>query len=314
MKTLYSYRLGSHERGLIFFLATMLMTVSGTLLAFAMDLGHARNEQQKIQIAADAASLAGVRVLGEGTTYATVLSSIVATASSNGVTTAEATTSEPRCGMWSNNTFSPQTTQLCDETSTAVEVTINRAISTTFGRIFNTPSINLSARAVSYKPVEPPGHCIRPFGIEQSSLSPSLQAGDTITVNGTQSAGNWGKIDLDGNSSSGTVYTNLMLTNLCDDSITAGATVSVGTGNAAISQVFQTLLSDTTPPLGAQNMVIAVTTDFPNGNGAVQLLKFMKVDLISQGGSGSKWRASFRVLDSDANPENPTPQPRKLVE
>ena len=304
---------GEGERGLVFFLATLLLAVSSTLIAYTINLGFAHQERQKIQAAADAASLAGVNALGEGTSYATVLSTILSTTAANGVTDSEALITQPECGSWSAS-FSPQSAQSCDETSNAVEVTIHRSVPTLLGKLFNTPAFNLSARAVSYKPIEPPGHCIRPFGIEQSSLPANITSGATVTVNGTQSAGNWGKIDLDGNSSSGTVYTDLMTTNLCDNAIFAGSTVSVGTGNAAISQVFQTLLADTTPPLAGRNMVVAVTTDFPNGNGTIQILKFILVDLVSQSGSGSKWSATFAVKDSDANPQNPTLQPRALVE
>ncbi len=131
---------------------------------------------------------------------------------------------------------------------------------------------------------------------------------------GTQNSGNWGKIDLDGNSSSGTVYTSLMLNNLCDDSFAPGNWVSAGTGNAQISQVFQSLLSDTSPPLAWSNLVFAVTSDFPQGNGLVQIRRFMRVDVLSQRGNGQGWSLTMRVVQLDAQPDSRTPGRRQLVE
>jgi hypothetical protein len=176
------------------------------------------------------------------------------------------------------------------------------------------PSI-LVTRALGYKPLYRPGNCIRPFGIESSYFSRlNVTVGDTFTINGSQGAGNWGKLDLYGNASSGTAFTEAMLNNICDDSISAGSQVSVGTGNASISQVFSTLLADTTLPLASQRMIFAVTSDFPKGNGYVELLRFIRVDLLSQSNHGHNWQATLRVVDLDAEPESMKPPDRDLME
>ena len=135
----------------------------------------------------------------------------------------------------------------------------------------------------------------------------------TFSVSGTQGSGNWAKIDLEGNASSGEEYTKMMLSNLCDKAIAPGSYVSSGTGNAQIDQVFQALLDDTSPPRAAENMVLAVTSDFGKGNSQVQIQRFIKVDLLSQAGSGSGWRATFRIVDWDTEPEPPVPPTRRLM-
>jgi hypothetical protein len=104
-----------------------------------------------------------------------------------------------------------------------------------------------------------------------------------------------------------------MLTNLCDEEIAPGKYVSTGTGNARIEEVFQALLEDMSPPFAASNMVLAVTSEFGNGNSQVQIQRFIKVDLLSQEGAGSNWQASFRIVEWDAQPDLPTQPSRRLM-
>jgi len=303
------------QAGFVVFLFLILAMVLLTSLALGVDIGKAYDNQRQIQIAADAASLAALTALGSETSYSRVVAMILTIAAANGVDSDEVLGSPPRCGRWDNVSFAPEQDGVCRGDSTAIEVTVRRAVPTNFGRLANKPEFNLTARSVGYLPAPTSGNCIRPFGIEQSFLSSlDLQDGGTFSLSGTQESGNWGKIDLNGNSSSGEEYTNLMLHNLCDEQIAAGNSVSSGTGNAAIEQVFETILSDTTTPLASQNMVFAVTTDFGVGNSLVQLLRFIRVDLLSQGGNGQKWRATFKIVELDTQPD-PLDQPaRQLVQ
>jgi len=287
---------------LFLFLAVVLLTSVG----LAVDLSRAALEQERIQIAADAASLAAVTALSSHTDYSRVSDIATSIASANSVSSDEVNATPPRCGTWAHGAFTPQSNSMCDGTSTAVEVTIRRSLPLSFGRIISNKDFHLMARSVSHKTPSVSGQCIRPFGIEQSYLSlrqPSV--GSALVVQGDQNSGNWGKLDLYGNSSSGQAYTGYMLNNLCDDSIAIGRAVSVGTGNADIRQVFTTILNDSGPPYAAENMVLAVTSDFGKGNGTVNILSFVRADLLSQEGSGSKWRAIFRIVDLAAQPDPP---------
>jgi len=303
------------ERGFAILLVSMFLVVLLAFLAFSMDLARVYDERQQIQIAADAASLAAVNVLGAGVDYASVLATITSIAQANSVLGEEVAEVKPRCGTWSDGQFHPQQEGVCDGDTTAVNVTIRRKVPTSFSGLSRLSGSTVVASAVSYKPLSIPGNCIRPFGVEASFLAElNVQPGGTFTLNGTQESGNWGKIDLDGNSSSGQQYTSLMLNNLCDEAIVEGNDVSVGTGNAQIRQVFDTLLMDSTPPYAHQGMVFAVTTDFPAGNGIVKLLKFIRVDLVSQRSNGQGWQGTFRVVDLDAEPESKDPPKRLLME
>ncbi len=305
----------NRERGITIVLFSMFLFVLCSFLAFGLELGRSYTEEHKAQIIGDAAALAGLNALVAGTTYADVVSAIVANGSRNGASSSELLQTPPRCGTWLNNAFVPQASGVCDGSSTAIEVTLRRSLPASLTSIFGQSSPLVTTRSVGYKPLYRPGNCIRPFGIEDSFFKRNaISTGSTFTVSGSQSSGNWGKIDINGNASSGTAYTEAMLSNICDDQIRAGNHVSAGTGNAQISQVFSTILSDTTIPLASQRMIFAVTTDFPNGNGCVQLLKFIRVDLLSQSGTGQNWQATLRAVDLNAEPESMTAADRDLME
>jgi hypothetical protein len=326
------------ERGVVAVLVSLFIVVLVASVGFAVDIGRAHDEKQKIQIAADAASLAAVGTLGARASLATVTSQVEAIANSNDVASDEVFAFPPRCGTWTNGSFVPDAQNRCDSQTTAVEVTVRRSVPIQFARMISSDDIHIEARSVSFIPPAEIGNCIRPFGVEGSlldSLRPSV--GDTFDIGGTQRQGNWGKIDIDGNSSAGPVFTDLMMRNVCDDSIARGNFVSAGTGNADIGAVFDTLLgdederadvcrergvsgsdgeedSDDDADSQAKGMVLAVTSDFGQGNCSVQIKRFIKVDLLSHCGRGRNWKATFRVVDLDAEPEAPVTVTRQMVQ
>lgn len=303
------------EGGFVAVLVSLFLAVLVTSVGFAVDLGRAQDEKQQIQIAADAASFAAVATLGPHTNLATVTSRVESIASANGVSLDEVRKVPPRCGRWIDGAFIPDPEGVCDSRTTAVEVTVSRAVPVSFAKMSHRQDIVLQARSVSHIPPAIAGNCIRPFGVEASLLNSMCPGGGgTFTVAGTQESGNWGKIDLDGNSSSGQVFTSLMMNNLCDERIDRGRLVTTGTGNAQIWQVFDTLLADQTPPIASRGMILAVTSDFGRGNNTIQIQKFIKVDLLSQRGTGSNWRATFRIVDADAEPEHPAGSTRQIVQ
>jgi Flp pilus assembly protein TadG len=303
------------ESGFVIILFFLVTAVLMTFLAFAIDMGKAYDQQRQIQISADAASLAAISTLGSSASYTTMLSTVGTIALANGITMEELMEQPPRCGTWNNGSFVPQSGRICNKTSTAVEVTIKRSVPTHFARMTDKSEFNLTARSVGYMPPPAGGSCIRPFGIEESYLSSlDISDGDTFSVSGNQGSGTWGKVDIAGNASSGEEFTSLMLTNMCDEQIVAGNFISVGTGDAAINQVFESLLSDSTAPYSWQNMVFAVTSDFGNGNGTVQIRRFIRVDLLSQQGQGRGWAATFRIVELDSQPDPPIKPTRQLMQ
>jgi Flp pilus assembly protein TadG len=302
------------DSGFVLFMFMVITAVLLTSVAFTVDMGRAYDEQRQLQIVADSAALAAVSALGSGTSYTRILSIVAAIAEANGATIDEIMENEPLCGTWEEGEFIQSNGRSCPSSANAVEVNIKRTVPTRFAQLMNQHSMTLRASAVAYLPPPEGGNCIRPFGIEESHLETlNVSEGDTFSVSGSQGMGNWGKIDLGGNASSGKEYTQLMLTKLCNEAIAPGNFVSSGTGNAQINQVFQALLEDTTPPLAASNMVFAVTSDFGSGNSQVQIQRFVKVNLLSQEGSGSKWRANFQVVEWDTQPDPPVSPSRRLM-
>jgi hypothetical protein len=300
--------------GFVAFIFMLTLSVLLTSMVFAVDIGRAHDQRRQLQNVVDAAALAAVGALGPDTDYTKMVSVITEIARANGATVEEILAIEPRCGMWDEGTFIAGGVHSCSSSMNAVEVSVNRSFPTTFARLLNQESFQFRTSAVAYKPAPSGGNCIRPFGIEQSTLD-NVQGvtGEAFSVGGTQEVGNWGKLDIIGNSSSGVEYTRLMMTNLCDEAIATGGYVSSGTGSAQIDQVFQSLLQDTAPPFAWRNMVLAVTSDAKRGNSTVQILRFVKVDLLGHSGSGPRWRADFRVVEWDAQPDPPTQVTRRLV-
>lgn len=301
--------------GFMAVLASLFLVILLASVGFALDMGSARDEKQRIQIAADAASFAAVGVLGVGTDLSKVTSRAIEIAAANNISADEVRQFPPRCGTWTNGTFTPDPQNVCDSGTNAVEVTIRRTVPMRFAKAIRPEDVRLEARSVSHIPPAVTGNCIRPFGVSARVVnSCNPRPGSTFTVGGTQESGNWGKIDLDGNSSSGQVFTTLMMNNLCDDSINRGSYVTTGTGNAQIWQVFDTLLADDTEPFASQGMILPVTSDISGGNCSVQIQKFIKVDLLSQSGTGRNWRATFRIVNQDAEPESPVATTRQIVQ
>lgn len=304
----------SKERGAVVVLFAAGLATFLVFLVFVVDIARILVEKRAIQNMADILSLGALHRLGAGASYALVEERVVALAEANGVGYTEVTAQRPRCGVWLSGAFVPHASEECDRTTTAIEVTVRRDVPLIFQYWLPGEGMSIVARAVGYLPPTQ-SNCIRPFGIEESALSAAgVSQGGTFTIRGTQGAGNWGKIDLDGNSSSGTVYTGLMLDNQCDAAFAAGNWVSAGTGNAQISNVFETMLGDSTPPFAWQNLVFAVTSDFPQGNGLVQIRRFMRVDLVSQRGTGQGWMATVRVMQLNAEPDPAPSRKRELVE
>lgn len=312
--TMHTSRMKDPCSGFVVFIFMLTLSVLLTSMVFAIDVGRAHDQRRQLQNVADATALAATGALGAGTDYTKMVSVVTEIARANGATVEEIMAIEPRCGIWEDGKFTAGGFHSCTSSMNAVEVSVTRSVPTTFARLLKQDAFQLRTSAVAYRPAPVGGNCIRPFGIEQSALNNvSGFTGENFSVGGTQEVGNWGKLDIVGNSSSGVEYTRLMLTNLCDEAIKAGGYVSSGTGSAQIDQVFQSLLEDTSPPLASRNMVFAVTTDSRRGNSTVQILRFIKIDLLGHSGSGPRWRADFRVVEWDAQPDSPVQSTRRLV-
>jgi hypothetical protein len=135
-------------------------------------------------------------------------------------------------------------------------------------------------------------------GVSNQSPIAGVSVGGMFNL-GVAGAGNWGKLDIGGNMSSGTNFEDAMLNGTCSRTATVGSTVSVGTGfGGSLDHVMdQVLLSPV-----ANGMVISVTSRFPNGNGTVQIREFIKVAFKGSTGSGGNWRGQFQILERNVTP------------
>lgn len=309
------------ERGFIAYLMAIGLVVILSIVALVIDVGIRFFEQRRLQVAVDASSFAAITLLGTSPTNAAVAQEARSLAFSNGVKSSEIGNIE--CGSWNtaNRSFSPcgssvggvLTCSLCSDSKVnAVRVTAHKQVLTRFARLVGIRWLAADVLSVAFRKALGETACEKPFGIEaQSILDPNnpTPLGSTFTV-GTNSPGNWGKLDLDGiNMSSGTNFRNAMQS--CATYNTAvGDVVSSGTGNGGpIATAFQ--------PLIGKEMLFFATSDFGNGNKPVTIVEPIRVRFEGQQSSGNKWTATFTLLERNATaivpPTNP-PTDRVLVQ
>ena len=94
----------SHQRkpetGFVIVLFCLLLPTIIAFLAFASDKLKLYAEQRRLQIDADALSIAGAGGLGPSADYASVAALISNVAQANNVPSLEMTNPSPRCGTW----------------------------------------------------------------------------------------------------------------------------------------------------------------------------------------------------------------------
>lgn len=295
------------DGGFVLLFCTFLIVVLFAITALVFDFGRALVERHRISIASDAASIAALNVLGPGTSYNAVLSEVYSIVQFNNVLPGEILS--VRCGTWSGGNFTPQAAGVCNGSSNSVQVESRRVVPTFFARLIGVADLSPRVSALAHVTGVSAGACIRPFGVESSYFnglySPNgIQIGQTFTVGGHQSAGNWGKIDINGNTPDD--WQGNMLNDQCDPLIQLGAIFQGDTGFSQVRQVFNAIAQDQTPPPASVGMIIALTSDFPNGgSGNVTLHEFIKVDFLSHSGNGQNWQGQFRLVERNVAPPPP---------
>ena len=328
MKQLFRFSLtvrkgpGSSQRhregGVVLVFLAITLVVILAAAAYTVDFGRALKVKRDLQIASDAAAISAANLLPASD--ATVLQEVRAILTANGVNgTTEAQSIE--CGVWDTTakTFTscsgPCTgacpcTSCSDGVANSVQIRSKRDVGTTLARLVGVNTLQPDVLAVAIRDGST-GGCIRPFGILRSILD-SVAVGQEFTVGGKQAPGNWGKLDIGGNMSSGNNFESAMLNGVCNAQIAVGGTVSTGTGfGGSISHVLDDF-SLPTYQSNALNMLIALVDGFTNNTST--MLEFARVDFVRQSGSGSNWQGTFRLVARDQVP--PTPPgagPRELV-
>lgn len=305
------------QSGFVVVFFALIFSVVLICAALTFDLGLSLVTERKLHYATDAAALAGVGILP--TSDQNISTEVQALVQGNGFGAADVTAVQ--CGRW-RDPLSPQATPTAqnsgqfvftacangngapcsactDAQANAVRVTGRRGVGAIFANVVGLSSFSPHVESIAYRSGAGSG-CMRPFGIELPSLN-NIGISYTFTV-GKNAPGNWGKLDIGGNMSSGRNFEEAMLNGVCDEEVALNSNVTTGTGfGGSIANVFSEF--DQSQHISKRyDMIIGVTTGFPNGNGGVTLLEFIKVDFVSQTGSGGNWRGTFRLKERNVVP------------
>lgn len=144
------WRLGRRKwlerRGATLVLTAFLLVVLGGLSALAIDLSWIALVREQLQVAADAAALAGAAQLANGPTRVAAEASLIAAQNPVAGATTEPLIADSELGIWDSvrSRFQPQ-----EVGANAVRVTIRRRVKLFFGAILGAGSVELSATATS---------------------------------------------------------------------------------------------------------------------------------------------------------------------
>ncbi len=278
-------------------MAVIASVIIGAMLLIAslvVDVGLVRVEHRQINLASDAAALAGVlKLLQPGATASDAVSEAQNVAAANGLSAAEISSRGTiQVGHWDGSQFLTGASPL-----NAVRVPGERSVLFSLGRLFwnhMDPTVDSIASLASSNDVS----CLIPFGLEWPALfdvnnndAPLYQPGDYLTIS-RASPGNWGKIDIGANMSSAPNFLHAMQGTGCDLTVSVGDTFDSATGFAGVRDGFQWRLDN--DPI----VTLSVVDEFKNGNKKVDILAFVVLEIISVSGNGNNWNITFKFLDS----------------
>jgi hypothetical protein len=278
----------------------------GILLAFAalaIDIGRTLWNKRKMQIALDAGAFAAVDLL-PGTTIPTGLTLDEAIAQ-QALAFVAANDMPPdavtliSCGQWIRPNFTPL--ESCANSGVnAVRLEGRGSVPTMFARVIGFAALSPRVQSIAVKNIGAFSNCIRPIGIAMPTIV-DLELGDTFTIQ-SSAGGNWTKLDIGGNMSSGNKFLPALLNGTCNAKYEVGETVSSGTGfGGSINKAFDQF-SSIENQHKALGMPVAVIPEFVNGNADVTIMEFIRVDFVSQTGNGFNWEGTFRLLERNIDP------------
>jgi hypothetical protein len=270
-------------------LAVLVAFMTFSLIAItslAADIGVAKSKRVNIQAATDMGALAGVhKLMVGGAQISDVVNEARNIANAND---GNATYATPEVGVWNwnNNTF----TAGAAGTPNAVRVTSTGSVSTYFAKIFGAENLSAASESIAAYGTPTASSCLIPFGLEDTVLD-GHEYGDIIDIS-RASAGNWGKIDIDGNMSSNPAFIAAMTSGFCSRSVKLGDTFTSATGFAGVSNGFEDRMEI--------NPIISmpVVQGFSNGNSTVTVVGFVSVKLIMQQGHGNGWSGRIQFLQN----------------
>lgn len=306
----------NREHGFVLvFLGAIILVLLG-ICGYTVDYGYTYYQKLRLQSFADNTALSVVKKVQSANADATIQSQANTILSANNV---DLTTEkiDVTCGRYNptkhtfyacSNTCPSTGTETCPcrnctdsdvdkSNATAVRVRLQRQVPTFFARVFGISSFTPDVQSIALANMANSPNCIRPFGIEAAAVA-GKGVGSTFTV-GKTAAGNWGKLDLGINASSAPDFTNAMYNSVCSNAAAKNSSVSAGTGASTIKDIFDQLVARN----DSTNLIFAIVSPFPNGNGNVTIQDYIKVDYISDNGrNGGNWEGTFKVVEKPAFP------------
>ncbi|MEZ4753039.1 MAG: TadG family pilus assembly protein [Bdellovibrionota bacterium] len=280
------------ESGSILIFFTIVISLLFAFVALVAGLGNAMRESRAIQAATDASAFAAASIVGD--TYYTddqVKNYAKNFAEINGINLSSEINGYVEVGNYTyNSSLKTHNFTSGGTPRNAVRVPTRRNVDTWFSSVVDFNQVRTKAHTVAVGP-DVTGNCVKPFGFSNQILG-VFTPGTVITV-GSETPGNWGKVDVDGNMSSGPNFASAMYNDTCNTTVNVGSQFSPGTGSSGtLKTIFQTLFNS-----GDREMTLLVVDGFPNGNnGVVTVEKFALADLVAVSDlGGSRWTADLQI-------------------
>lgn len=291
--------------GVSMVLVAFLLLLFFGFAAIAIDVARVLNQNRLLQNAVDAGALAGATLLTNSSVRAdTVIEEARQLALANTVTDKEIAAGakaglpgEIQLGVWSENigggpargTFTPSS----GGTWNAVRVPASRTVELVFGRVLGVNSMSPTVASVAVltgvSSIDGSGGGgVVPFGIENEQVA-GKQFGDVIGDLSKESPGNWGKLDLNGETKNPNDWYDAFL-NGYDGKVSIGDTPDSDPGFAHLKSAFDDRLAR--DPI----VIVPIVDGFSNGKKPVKVLGFAAVELLTQGKSGANWNGQVRFM------------------
>lgn len=281
-----------------------MLTTFFAMAAISVDLGLVRLEQRRLSLAVDSAALAGVALLREADMpIELILQESQQIAQANAVESTETTTLNSQVGFWNPVTrlfhSSEELPGWVDYN--AVNVQSTRQLPLRFAPVMGVSSLRPSVQATAVIGGANHVTCMVPFAVDKDVLI-GKQYGDRLDI-GRNSPGNWGKLDIGGNMSSGSSFLDAMENGVCLEEFSIGDLISPGTGFAQVRQGWERRLRKN------PYAILSVVEDFPDGNSEPVVIQgFFIARLISQGNGGSNWTGEIEFVNGFVGSGSTGPQ------
>ena len=291
-----SHEIAANESGTALVLLTVFIVALFGFAALSLDVGCVYQEQRHIQIAADAAALAGATLLtNQNQNVGLIRKEAKAIAGANGVKPNEIAASSSgdiQVGLWTNGTFSANTTGP-EGRYNAVQVPARRKVNLMFARVVGMNFMNPAVDSVAIVDSVRCPWAASPLGITSNALADATIGSTFIVGEKVGSAGQWGALNFEGRTHTSGEWEAAML-NGYTGAVCAATSVPTETDPGAndVKQVMEKLLAS------GQTIIVPVVNDLDlAGATAVETFGFVGLQVVGlsvQG--GSKMQITFKLV------------------